>query len=105
MKTTKIDEFKKVLGYILAESDIKEDEVKTDVLGSTVRENTRTYRVHDDEYTDFYVKIVMGDPKRAKRELLAVTEVYGPTSDPCMTIYRVSDGYIYDQIPIQYSDR
>ena len=98
--------FKKILGYVLAESDIKEDEVRIVTLAPTVKSNTRIYHISDGEYIDFYAEISANPKKNAwSGEHLAVVRTHGETSDECITIYRVDDGYTYDVIYTPRADR
>lgn len=101
----KTEEFKKVLGYILAESDIKDTEVTVTSIAPTVRENVKTYHVSDGEYIDFFAQIAINDKKWGSGEHLAVVNCYGDTADDCISVYRVEDGYLYDVIYVTRADK
>lgn len=101
-----MNEFRKVLSYILAESDIKEDEVKITQLAPTVRENVKIYHVKDGEYIDFYAEITISDRRNNwGGEHLAVVHCYGEMCDDTVEIYRVDDGYLYDVISTPRADK
>ena len=101
-----MNEFREVLNYILAESDIKEDEVKITQLAPTVRQNVKTYHIRDGEYIDFYTEIAISDKRNNwGGEHLAVVRCWGDTTDENITVYRVDDGYTYDVIYIPRADK